>query len=301
MLDYQLHTIDLHFLDTPEVIASYAIVGPNGAALIETGPRSTLPRLLDGLRQLGVQPSDVRDVLVTHIHLDHAGAAGWWAQQGATIHVHPVGAPHLINPSKLIASAARIYGDKMDALWGEITPAPPERVRAIGDGDVVEAGGAALTAIDSPGHAWHHHCYRLNDSAFVGDVAGVRLPGHRWLALPSPPPEFDLEAWRASLARLSAMNLKTIYPTHYGAVNDPADHFRRYAPFMSECAEFVRQRLAEGLSREAIAARYRAWLIARGEAAGIDAAVQEHYSTVNNQAAAVDGLIRYWTKKARGE
>ena len=126
----RIETIDLGFRGTPRVIAAFLILGPQAPVLIETGPGSTLPTLLEGLERLGVSPVDVRDVLVTHIHLDHAGAAGWWARQGARVHVHPVGAPHLVDPARLLASSKRIYGEAMDSLWGEVLPAPADRVTA---------------------------------------------------------------------------------------------------------------------------------------------------------------------------
>ncbi|MBI3242262.1 MAG: MBL fold metallo-hydrolase [Chloroflexi bacterium] len=295
MSDYKLHTIDLNFLNTTHVIASYALLGPAGVAVIETGPGTTLPTLLESLRGLGVQPSDVRDVVVTHIHLDHAGAAGWWARQGATVHVHAAGAPHLVDPSKLLASASRIYGDKMDYLWGEILPAPPDKIHPVNDGDVIMVAGVELTAIQSPGHARHHHCFQIGDIALTGDATGVRLPGQDLLGVPAPPPEFDLEAWQDTLKRLSALNLKTIYPTHFGAVNNPNDHIQKLSVLIAECAEFVRDQMAEGLSREAIIERYSVWLDERS--VKIEAETEERYSKANNKAMSVDGIMRYWAKR----
>jgi len=140
----QIETIDLQYRGVSRVIASYLIVGPEGPVLVETGPGSTLETLLAGLNDHGVAPADIRHVFVTHIHLDHAGAAGWWAGQGATVYVHPFGAPHLIDPSKLIASATRIYKDEMETLWGEILPAPPDNVMAIQDGQVIPDGEVAV-------------------------------------------------------------------------------------------------------------------------------------------------------------
>jgi glyoxylase-like metal-dependent hydrolase (beta-lactamase superfamily II) len=295
MTNYQLHTIDLNFLNTPHVIASYALLGREGVALVETGPSTTLPALLESLRGLGVQPSDVRDVAVTHIHLDHAGAAGWWARQGATVHVHAAGAPHLIDPSKLLASASRIYGNMMDFLWGEILPAPPERIHSVNDGDVLTVAGVELTAIQSPGHARHHHCFRLGDIAFTGDATGVRLPGQELIGVPAPPPEFDLEAWLETLKRLATLNLKTIYPTHFGAVSNPNDHLQKLGVLIAECAGFVRDRMTDGLGREAIIEHYSAWLDERS--VKVDAATEDSYSKANSKSMSVDGMMRYWAKR----
>jgi glyoxylase-like metal-dependent hydrolase (beta-lactamase superfamily II) len=294
---FEVHTIDLNFLDTPHVIASFAVLGPAGATIVETGPGSTLPALLEGLRALGVQPADVRDVLVTHIHLDHAGVSGWWARQGATIHVHAAGAPHLVDPSKLLASASRIYGDKLEFLWGEVLPSPPERVHLVNDGEVVMATGLAFTAIQTPGHARHHHCWQIGDLALTGDAAGVRLPESRWIGLPAPPPEFDLEAWQASLRRLSALHLKTLYPTHFGRVADPDEHFARLSILLADCAEFVRARMVEGLGREAIIEQYSAWQTAQAAPFHLDAATMDRYNKANSWAMSVDGIMRYWSKR----
>jgi len=299
-MTYTLHTLDHQFLNAPEVIATYALVGEKSAAIIETGPASTLNNILESLRALGVQPKDVRDVLVTHIHFDHAGAAWWWAQQGATIHVHPNGAPHLIDPSKLIASATRLYKDQMDFLWGKIEPIPTSQVHIVNDGDTVEAAGTIIQAIDSPGHAKHHHAYQLGDAAFTGDVTGVHLPDFDWIAVPAPPPEFDMEAWEATLKKLATFNFKTIYPTHFGAIPNPNEHFSKLAPLVRACAEFVRDRMREGLTRDQIIPIYMEWNAARCTARDREWNAVERYGGANNQDLSVDGMMRYWTKKADG-
>jgi glyoxylase-like metal-dependent hydrolase (beta-lactamase superfamily II) len=295
---HTIHTLDHHFLNMPEVIATYAIVGEKSAAIIETGPASTLNTILESLRSLGVQPKDVRDVLVTHIHFDHAGASWWWAKQGATIHVHPNGAPHLIDPSKLIASATRLYKDQMDFLWGKIEPVPTNQVHIVNDGDTVEAAGVILKAIDTPGHAKHHHAYQLGDAAFTGDVSGVHLPDFDWTAVPAPPPEFDMEAWEATLKKLAAFNFNTIYPTHYGAIHNPNEHLSKLAPLVRACAEFVRDRMNEGLTRDQIVPIYMEWNAQRCTARDKERNAVERYMGANNQDLSVDGMMRYWSKKA---
>jgi glyoxylase-like metal-dependent hydrolase (beta-lactamase superfamily II) len=196
----RIETLDLEFGGLAEVIAAFLVFGQEGPVLVETGPGSTLPHLLDRLAEHGVEPEEIRHVLVTHIHLDHAGAAGWWAQRGAHVYVHEVGAPHLIDPTKLLASAGRIYGDRMDSLWGETLPAPAERVVAVEDGAVIEAAGLRIGAISTPGHAWHHHVFRLDDVAFVGDAAGIRIGDRTWIDIPAPPPEFEEGLDRASMS-----------------------------------------------------------------------------------------------------
>ncbi len=179
---------------------------------VETGPGSTLKNLLARLADYGYGPTDIDHVLVTHIHLDHAGAAGWWAQQGAQVYVHHVGAKHLIYPTKLLASAQRIYGDQLDSLWGETLPAPETQVTALYDGDQVEVGGLSITALDTPGHASHHHVYQLEDIAFTGDAAGIQIPGPYFVDLPAPPPEFNLELWQHTIERLLSLPLTPFIP-----------------------------------------------------------------------------------------
>lgn len=293
----RIETLDLEFGGLAEVIAAFLVFGPEGPVLVETGPGSTLPHLLDRLAEHGVEPEEIRHVLVTHIHLDHAGAAGWWAQRGAHVYVHEVGAPHLIDPTKLLASAGRIYGDRMDSLWGETLPAPAERVVAVEDGAVIEAAGLRIGAISTPGHAWHHHVFRLDDVAFVGDAAGIRIGDRTWIDIPAPPPEFDLEAWKESLSRLRRESFSTIYRTHFGpttAVNEQLDRFER---LLDEGAAEVREMLEEGLDRASMSDRFADLMRRRAEALGVDAGAFRAYELANPRTMSVDGIARYWRKR----
>ena len=298
MANPEIVALDLHFLGAPHAIASYLVRGPAGPVLVETGPGSTLATLQAGLAAHGLAPGDIRDVLVTHIHLDHAGATGWWARQGATVHVHHLGAPHLADPSRLLASAQRIYGDLMDFLWGEFLSAPGEKLHPLGDGDAVEAGGLRFVAHDTPGHARHHMVYQLGDIAFTGDLAGVRRPESHHIRLPTPPPEFDLEAWLASLARIRGLGLSRLYLTHYGPVSDADAHWHRVAGLLPQYAEQVRAAMASGLERDGIVAEIAAWEAARLDADGIPAEHRPVYDNLGPGGMTVDGILRYWQKKA---
>jgi len=291
-----IHTLDLNFLDTSHAIAAYLIVGPEGPVLVETGPGSTRENLAARLAEQGYAPADIRHVLVTHIHLDHAGAAGWLAQHGAQIYVHQVGAPHLVDPSKLLNSARRIYGDLMDTLWGETLPVPAERVTPLADNQAIHAAGLIFTALDSPGHAYHHHTFRLGNIAFAGDAAGIRRPGHSLIFLPSPPPEFDLEAWQRSLARLSDESFETIYPTHFGRIDDVREHLKKFNVLLDEAAEFVRIRMQAGAKRDDIVQQYVDWNRERAKAEGISSEVFQKYEVTNPLFMSVDGMLRYWRK-----
>lgn len=294
----RIETLDLDFGNTPETIASFLVFGPDGPVLVETGPASTLPTLLARLGEHGVEPSDVRHVLVTHIHLDHAGAAGWWAQQGSTIFVHPNGARHLIDPSKLLTSAERIYQDRMDELWGRTVPAPAERVVPVEADATIDAAGLQFIALDTPGHARHHHVYRLGDVAFTGDAAGVRLGERHWIDLPGPPPEFDLEAWKATLDRLRTENFTAVYRTHFGVTTDVAAQLDQFEAHLEEGASLVREMMAEGLDREAMIARYNETIWRLASADGVDDAAALAYELANPRFMSVDGIARYWRKRA---
>ncbi len=294
----RIETLDLNFGGLAEVIAAFLVYGPEGPVLVETGPGSTLPNLLARLAEQGIEPEEVRHVLVTHIHLDHAGAAGWWAQRGATVYVHEVGAPHLVDPGKLLSSAGRIYGDRMDSLWGETLPAPAERVVAVEDGAVVKVAGLRIEAISTPGHAWHHHVFRLEDVAFVGDAAGIRIGERAWIDLPAPPPEFDLEAWKESLEHLRRESLATIYRTHFGPTTKVNEQLDRFETLLDEAAASVRQMMEEGLDRGEMIDRFSDLMRQRAEALGVESSAFRAYELANPRTMSVDGIARYWHKRA---
>jgi glyoxylase-like metal-dependent hydrolase (beta-lactamase superfamily II) len=295
-----IETLDLRFQGTPHVIAAFLIRGSAGPVLVETGPASTLPTLLEELERVGVRPGDVRHVLVTHIHLDHAGAAGWWARQGARVYVHPVGAPHLMAPGKLLSSAKRIYGDRMDSLWGDTLAAPADRVVAVEDGDSVEVEGLSIRAIATPGHASHHHVYCVGDSAFTGDAAGIRLPGMDWIDLPAPPPEFDREAWKVSLERLREVDLRTLYRTHFGATSAVQQELSTFDEVLDQGTEWIRELLDANLDRESMVEFFSERMRRRAIAEGVGEAGLEAYELANPRSMSVDGIARYWRKR-RGD
>jgi glyoxylase-like metal-dependent hydrolase (beta-lactamase superfamily II) len=290
-------TLDLNFQNTPQSIAAYLILAPDGPVLVETGPGSTLPALLDQLKQHGITPSDIKHILLTHIHFDHAGAAGWWAQQGAQIYVHPFGAKHLIDPAKLIASATRIYGDKMDSLWGDILPAPAEKVTIIYDNDTVEAAGLTFQVLETPGHARHHHAFRLGDVLFTGDAAGIKIPGSPLVGLPAPPPEFDREVWQATIKRLQIEPVHTLYPTHFGPTPNIPEHWNELWQLMDDATDFVKARIEANLSRDLIVAEFLAWNQNRADLAGLSETSVRQYMMANPLEMSVDGIMRYWHKR----
>lgn len=292
----RIETLDLRFQGQARVIAAFLIHGPEGPVLVECGPGSTLQTLLGELERRGIQASDVRDVLVTHIHLDHAGSAGWWARQGARVWVHPAGAPHLVDPAKLLASATRIYGERMDELWGEFLAAPAERVIAVEDGTKIEAGGLTITAVETPGHARHHHVYQVGEVAFAGDAAGILIPGNRWIDLPAPPPEFDLPGWKASLDRLRGLRLRTIYRTHFGPTSDVPEELERFEEVLDRGVQWIREMLEQGLDREAMIDEFTRRMRSWATRLGADESEALAYELANPRSLSVDGIARYWRK-----
>ena len=218
--------LDLNFQGQAAAIAAYAIPHAGGVALVESGPGSTIPALERALAALGYGLKNVTHVFLTHIHLDHAGAAGFLSTQGAQVFVHPIGAPHLLNPEKLIASATRIYGDKMQSLWGEFLLVAPEKLTVLRDGDEVTLSSElTVLALDTPGHAEHHISYFMDGYCFTGDVGGIRISTYPYLRLPFVPPELHLERWHASINKLQALDVRHVVPTHFGIFDDPALYF----------------------------------------------------------------------------
>ena len=289
-------TLDLNFLSIHNVIAAYLIPHSGGAILIESGPSSTIPGLTAALKQNGYTPADVTDVFVTHIHLDHAGASGWLARQGARIHVHPVGAPHLINPEKLLNSAQRIYGDQMDYLWGEFLPVPEESLAIVQDGDEIEINGRLIRAVDTPGHAYHHHAYVFDKLCFIGDVGGIRMQPTHHLRVPMPPPEFQLELWRESVKKLQRLDIAAIAPTHFGIFSGAQEHLALLAKELDAVEGWMSDVLPAEPPVEEIDVRYREWMRQRSLSDALDEIQIQEYEAANPSGMSASGMQRYWRK-----
>lgn len=287
-----IEVLDLGF-GAPGVIAAFVIRSSEGPILIETGPDSTYAALERALAAVGEAPETVRHVLLTHIHLDHAGAAWRLAASGARVYVHPVGAPHLADPSKLLASARKIYGDRMDELWGRLEPIPADRLKTVEDGEVLRIGGLAIEALHTPGHATHHIAYRLDGAVFTGDVGGVRL-GTGPVVPPCPPPDIDLEAWRRSLARLRSLRPEALYLTHFGAFSDAHDHLSRLEDALAAFAHWVRERMEEGQSQEQMVPAFDAYTQEFLTTGGAASGELHRYAWANPAFMSVSGLARYW-------
>jgi glyoxylase-like metal-dependent hydrolase (beta-lactamase superfamily II) len=254
--------IDLGFQDRAGVIAAYLLAGDGQLALIETGPSSCLANLAAGIQRTGHHISDLTHALVTHIHLDHAGAAGPLARDnpGLQVLVHPFGAPHLIDPAKLISSASRIYGDQMEPLWGEFAAIAPRQVHALADGEEIAVAGRTLVAAFTPGHAHHHIAYvdRAARIAFTGDVGGIRMQGTDYVCPPTPPPDLDPKLWHDSIARLQGLDLDRLYLTHFGEVRDVGRHLADLGSHFDEFLEIGADALDGGAEPEELTRRLHA-------------------------------------------
>ncbi|MBI3172075.1 MAG: MBL fold metallo-hydrolase [Chloroflexi bacterium] len=288
--------LDLNFQGRPLAIASYLIRHSTGVVLVESGPGSTLPALEAALAKEGLSPRDVTHVLLTHIHLDHAGAAGWFSRQGAEILVHPVGAPHMLQPEKLIASATRIYGDRMQSLWGEFLPVEESRLRVVADGEEIVIGNLRFVAVDTPGHAEHHYAYLFEDLLFSGDVGGVRIPGYSYLRVPMPPPELHIERWRESVTRMRSLHPARIAPTHFGIFDDPDWQFTAIEEGLNSAERWLEQVMPNDPPAEEMRHSFTEWMELQGREIGLTPEVTQAYELANPLGMSADGLARYWKK-----
>ncbi len=276
-----MRPIDVRHLGREHVICCWQV----DDVLVDPGPESSVDTLLDALGD--EQP---RAILLTHIHFDHAGATGALVREWPDVEVwvHERGARHLADPTRLVASAKRLYGEDFDRLWGEVVPVPERSLRVLRGGESVDGWDVAYT----PGHASHHVSYRHRDSAWVfpGDTCGVRMPDGDLLLAPTPPPDIDLDAWRASLDAIEAWEPATLAVTHFGDYGDVATHLARLRAALDEWGE-----LARTTDRESYAAALRA---------AYHAALGPESAAAFGQAMPVEdqwlGLDRYWTRKSEG-
>ena len=296
-----LSWIDLHFLGRPHAIATGVISGPSGVALVDPGPTPCLETLDLGLQAQGLRLSEVTHLLLTHIHLDHAAASGVIVRRHPRVKVlvHPRGAPHMADPSKLLASAARLYGDRMEELWGEFAPVPAGNLVVLGDGDRVDVAGRRFDVAHTPGHASHHVSYFDPQSgvAFVGDTAGVQIDGG-YLLPPTPPPDIDLAAWRQSAARIEAWDPQTLFLTHFGPSAMPVRaHMQLLLDHLDRFAGWVKASLTEAGSDEERAARF-ADQVRREFRREMSEAQLASYGVAAPFELLWLGLARYWRKRA---
>jgi glyoxylase-like metal-dependent hydrolase (beta-lactamase superfamily II) len=298
-LDY----VDLNFLGVPEIIATAILHSASGVALVDPGPSTTIENLRRALERKGISLRDVGQILLTHIHLDHAGATGSLVRENPEIEVfvHERGARHMVDPSALMASAGRLYGNDMDRLWGDFVPVPPERIRVLTGEERITVAGRELHVAYTPGHASHHVSFfdRATRVAFCGDTAGIRRHGLGYIMPPTPPPDIDLEAWRASVDRILEWDPDTLFLTHFGPFHGARPHFQGMMENLESWSQIVRRLIADPSLDNG--QRQRAFL---DEAlTDIKRKVGEHEAEQYSRAGRLDyswqGLSRYWGKKLR--
>ena len=248
ILSSGLGYFDLNFLGVSRIIATVVLHGPGGAALIDPGPSSTLPMLRAGLSKSGLEVGDLSAILLTHVHLDHAGATGTLLRENPAlkVYVHEKGAPHMVDPQKLIASATRLWGEEMDRLWGEFCPVPQSALIVLKGGERITEGGRELQVAYTPGHASHHVSYYSTDTgvAFVGDTGGIRIQPGGFIMPPTPPPDIDLDLFRESLRRISQWRPDTVFLTHFGPHAPVGAHLTEMAANLDLTASLVKASLA---------------------------------------------------------
>lgn len=293
--------VDVQFLGFPNVIATAVLHGAAGVALVDPGPTTSLQNLLHALGRKGIDLRDVQQILLTHIHLDHAGSTGTLLKQGPHIEVlvHERGAPHLTDPGKLLASAGRLYGQDMDRLWGEILPVPAHALRILQGGERLAVAGRVLDVAYTPGHASHHVTFFEAESgiAFVGDTAGICRGSGTYVMPAAPPPDIDLERWRESEAKILGWNPDTLFLTHFGPFHGARQHFQQLMDRVADWSRLIRRLLAdtgktEEERQESFVQEARQELqrvVGPAEADLYGRAGSLHYS--------YQGLARYWRKK----
>jgi glyoxylase-like metal-dependent hydrolase (beta-lactamase superfamily II) len=294
-----LSYFDLVFQGRPRIIATGVAHSSGGVALIDPGPSTTLPTLKATLAAAGIALSDVTSILLTHIHLDHAGATGTLLRERPTLRVfvHERGAPHMVNPEKLLASATRLYGDAMDTLWGEMLPVPASAMTVLAGKERIAVAGRSFDVEYTPGHASHHVSFFDRDSgvAWVGDSAGVKLTPDGFVLPPTPPPDVDLEAWGGSLHRIEQWRPEKLFLTHFGPSPSPG-----HLPALRDHIELVSGLARTSLAREGSDADREEWFadeVRRELERRMNHADTRAYELAGRFDLNWRGLARYWRKK----
>ncbi len=275
--------IDLRH-QAPGIVACYLLETEDGPALFDCGPTTCVPALKAGLRERGLVLADIRHLLLSHIHLDHSGAAGVLVREhpALQVHVSEIGAPHLIDPSRLDASARRLYGNAFDELWGELAPIPEDNVHEVSDRVV------GLECFPTPGHASHHVSYLDKDGTlYAGDAAGVRLESGRFVMPPCPPPEFDLEAWELTIAEIERRSPSRLALIHFGVFDEVEKHLAALRGTLGRWSEWVE----DGMDEKTFIAA------ARLDVEELDPELVDEYQRAGPYWHHFRGIERYWRKR----
>lgn len=292
----QLHILDLKFLNLPHTIASFLIESSDGPILIETGPHSTIGAMKKGLSKYGYKVEDIKHVFLTHIHLDHAGAAWVFAEHGANIYLHPFGAKNMEDPTRLMESATRIYGDQMDQLWGQMKKISAEQLIEVGHKEIVQIGDVVLKSLHTPGHAKHHIAWQFDDVIFTGDVAGVKID-EGIVVPPCPPPDINIEEWKNSIELIRELKPKKLYLTHFDKIENINEHLNSLETILDNWAEWIKEHWKAGESNEEMGPQFMERVAGQLRAVGLNNAAIQLYEAANPFWMSVAGLVRYWKKK----
>ena len=293
--------IDLNFCDTPKAIATGVYAGDGGAVLIDPGPGSCIDTLRASLAAQGIGVGDIESILITHIHLDHAGATGLLVRDNPRIRVfvHEKGAPHVVDPSKLINSANQLWGvEGVARLWGHMIPVPEANLQVLGERARITAGGRTFDVRYTPGHASHHVSYFDDRSGLVwaGDTAGLRFTSKVFTLPPTPPPDIDLEAWRDSLAKIRDWKPETVFITHFGPYAGAAAHLDHIETSLRDVAEMARRAIHTDASDDAKYERFKEDVFAYVRSA-VDEQEMRPLEFVGPLEFNWRGLVRYWKKR----
>ncbi len=292
--------IDVNWLGHSRSIAACLIESDGQAALVDPGPASSLPTLREKLRAQGLSPTDLSAILLTHIHLDHAGATGSLVRENPRlrVYVHKIGAPHMADPSKLLHSAGRLYGDQMQRMFGEFLPVPQENLHILEGGERIKLGNRALDVVSTPGHASHHVSYfaPFEGVAFVGDTTGMRIEGDSFVLPVTPPPDIDLAVWETSLAAISSLRPARLFLTHFGFAADVDAHIAQFRERLHRWAARVRELLRNGEEPGALRAFTES--VRADLERHLPAEETAHYLFNGGLELSWLGLARYWRKRA---
>lgn len=296
-----IKTLDLRFLGENELVASYlAPTGDGGFVLFETGPGSALSSLRREIARAGFRLDQLRGIFLTHIHLDHAGAAGVLSREtGCKVWVHPAGAKHMLDPAaKLIPSAKRLYGWKMRFVWGKMLGVPRDLLQAAEHGAELHIRDLEINGWHTPGHARHHVVWQVGDAVVTGDVAGVRLPGNDYVLPPTPPPDIDIQKWIESIAMIRALEPQRLLLTHYDAVSDTGGHLDRLSDRIARWTSLAGEVVAEGGDIDQLTGRLMELDDEEAATAGVAPALLARHRKLCPVGDNAAGLFRYVKKTA---
>ncbi|AEE15070.1 beta-lactamase domain protein [Thermodesulfobium narugense DSM 14796] len=283
----RIQTLDLNFLNSKHVLSSY-LVETDPPFLIETGPDSTFENLKTALNKAGYEIKDIKNVFITHIHLDHSGAAFRFASEGAKIYVHPNGKKHLVNPDRLIRSATMVYKERTRELWGDTLPIDEEKVIETSDEQIVTIGNVQVRVIESPGHAKHHNVYLIEDHLFTGDTGGVRI--NDGPIMPAvPPPDIDIPLWLKTIEKMKSLKPTYICPSHFGCFDDALDHLEILKENLIKYDEFIRKQIKFSDDYNTLFPIFKEYV----DSFFTDKKVRDFYQFANPDEMNLAGLIRY--------